>query len=252
MSKGKKRREQERRIRRARREMAAWRDVEGEEADGLTAPRRPEDVVLVSYDITLEPLEHMEAANRRVSEALGGEEEHQKLHDLLYEDPKAAIPVLERLIAQLDNAPMLYNWLSTAYGATGDEENSDRIARLNYERNPEYLFAKVNFAQMCLRDGDVKRVAEIFDNKFDLKLLYPHRNVFHLTEYVGFSAVMVEYYMRTGNQEAAKILLKTMTGLAPDHPATEHARRQVEGSVLMKALRHLVARSMRRGTLAGW
>jgi hypothetical protein len=44
----------------------------------------------------------------------------------------------------------------------------------------------------------------IFDNKFDLKLLYPHRTTFHVSEYLAFASIMVEYYMRIGEHDAAR------------------------------------------------
>jgi hypothetical protein len=49
---------------------------------------------------------------------------------------------------------MFFNWLSGAYSVLGDVHGVEETVRENYQRNPQYLFARVNYAELCLRDGD--------------------------------------------------------------------------------------------------
>ena len=84
----------------------------------------------------------------------------------------------------------VYNYLCSAYLAIGDRENSEAVALENYERHPNYLFAETNYARICLDKGDLERIPAIFNDKFDLKRLYPRRSRFHISEFVAFASVM--------------------------------------------------------------
>ena len=50
------------------------------------------------------------------------------------------------------------------------------------KRFPDYLFGRLAYARDCLERGDLDKVSEIFEGKFDLKLLYPDRERFHVSE----------------------------------------------------------------------
>jgi hypothetical protein len=56
--------------------------------------------------------------------------------------------------------PMLFNWLGMAYGVLGDVEAVRETVRENYRKNPKYLFARLNHAELCLRDGDLAGARE--------------------------------------------------------------------------------------------
>ena len=76
---------------------------------------------------------------------------------------------------------------------------------------------------------------EIFDNKFDLKLMYPRRDVFHISEFVAFAAVVIEYFARAGEWEPANSLYDALKQVAPDHPATKHAKAVLMRTVLSRS-----------------
>jgi hypothetical protein len=90
----------------------------------------------------------------------------------------------------------------------------------------------------------------ILDNKLDLKLLYPHRSTFHVTEYLAFSSVMVDYYMRIGEHEAARTVFRTMEQIDPDHEMTDRLRDLLETSLLLRALRKF--KGFGRTRTRGW
>jgi hypothetical protein len=94
-----------------------------------------------------------------------------------------------------------------------------------YRRHPTYLFAKVNYANVCLQKGEISKIPEIFDHKLDLKLLYPRRTRFHVSEFTGFAGVMCRYYGAIGEWDAAVIYYQILKQLAPKHPITKHAKR---------------------------
>jgi hypothetical protein len=106
------------------------------------------------------------------------------------------------------------------------------LAEENYRNNPDYLFAKINYAQFCLHVGDFDKIPEIFDGKYDLKLLYPRRKQFHVSEFAGFMAVMCAYLSVTGYKETARLFYDSLLAVAPDSELTLFAERFFKPSLL--------------------
>lgn len=207
----------------------------------------PANVQLLSYQITFEPLDRAEDKLPGLVEALS--DIREQLFEDTHENPQAAIPVLQRLLERFPNEPMLLNWLSAALGRAGDIEGCNRVARQNFEANPNYLFARLNYAQIGLHEGGLEAVEEILDRKYDLKLLYPERDIFHVSEYRAFCGVMIPYWIRKGEFRAARLMFDTLEQLEPDGELTEKLRRAVEGSLLLEAARKLTDLALRRGRL---
>jgi predicted Zn-dependent protease len=111
-----------------------------------TAPGMPH-LVLSEYEITDEPLEnrHMKRLPAQVQARI------DDLYELAQLDPMQAIPALERLVTTYPHIPMFFNYLSIAYLAAGDQEQATACVREAYHRHPQYLFAKVNYANVCLQ-----------------------------------------------------------------------------------------------------
>jgi hypothetical protein len=60
------------------------------------------------------------------------------------------------------------------------------------------------YGELCLTRRDYDRIAEIVDHKFDLKLLYPKRKKFHVSEVVGFMDLLGVHFFETGRRETAE------------------------------------------------
>ncbi len=167
------------------------------------------------------------------------------IHDILRSNPKQAIKELLVLKESYPNAPIICNYLSVAYETTGNHKASREAIIENYHKYSDYLFAKVNYAQICLMDGDAEKIPEIFGGHYDLKQLFPKRNCFHVTEFAGFTGVMCAYFAATGKLESAKLLYKSLLEVAPDSEMTRFPLRFMYPSVagklekLMKLIRLL-------------
>ncbi|MGA2443443.1 MAG: hypothetical protein ABSH08_21025 [Tepidisphaeraceae bacterium] len=140
---------------------------------------------------------------------------------------------------------MLINWLSAAYQRIGDHEKADSMIKLCHQRHPDYLFARTNLASLHLQNGDTAQADAVMQHKWDLKLMYPHRNVFHVSEFMAMSYVAIDYCTQTGNSRAAESILESMIQLAPDHEATKSAQKMMYGSLLTQFLDRLSRRSRR-------
>jgi len=157
----------------------------------------------------------------------------EQLHIDLISSPAAAISKMEPLLEQFPNSRMLLNWLQTAYATTGQMEKSDALIRRSYESHPTYLFARMNYCRLLMREDKLDEVKRLMEGKWDLKSMYPHRNVFHVSEFVAFASMAVEFYIRTRQMEAAISTYETLNKIAPDHPATRQIMKMFERLVTM-------------------
>ncbi len=175
-----------------------------------TSPSRERD----GYQIVYGPLQRYEWQTPELTVLVN------RLQPLTNESPAEAIPELVALIERHPDVPVFYNYLASAYQGVGDDERADEVIAENYRRNPDYLFARVNHAEICLRDGDVEGAAEALGGARDLRDLYPHRTRFHVSEVVGFTYSIGRYHMETGNWEAAEACHLLLHRVAPEDRIT--------------------------------
>src|SRR6516162_6887073 len=184
-------------------------------------PLTADALVYTAYDITDEPLDNR-AIKRLPSQVQARIDD---LYELAQHDLTQAIPEVERLMTTYAHIPTFANHLSIAYLAAGDQEQATACVRAAYRRHPQYLFAKVNYANLCLQQGEIEKVPGIFDHACDLKQLYPHRKRFHVSEFAGFAGVMCRYFCAIGEQDTAILYYQMLKQVAPRHPLTKHAKR---------------------------
>ena len=197
--------------------------------------KQRKDLKYLSYIITDEPIEdkHSKRIPKKIRDHL------DQIYGEMNSRPRKVIPQLTHYIEKYPNVPILYNYLCVAYGRIGDFKNLESAALENYKRNPDYLFAKLNYAEIYLRNGEPEKVAEILDNKFDLKLLYPKRSTFHVSEFVGFMSIMCKYYDAIGERETAELLFNKLKEIAPDHPSTNQVKKGLYPSIIGRTVRKL-------------
>ena len=205
-------------------------------------PASPTADVLVAttYDITDEPLDNRDI-KRLPSQVQARIDD---LYELAQHDPRQAIPELERLVTTYPHIPTFANHLSIAYLAAGDQEHAIALVREAYRRHPQYLFAKVNYANLCLQYGEIEKVPGIFAHTFDLKQLYPHRTRFHISEFIGFVGVMCRYFCAINERETAVLYYQMLKQVAPRHPMTKHAKRALYPPLWVRWLRTWAAKRL--------
>ena len=137
------------------------------------------------------------------------------------------------------DTPILYNYLAMAYSQVRDFSAMEEVCIENYAENPNYLFAKLNYAHMCIDRGDYEKIPEIFDNKFDLKLLYPDRYEFHVTEFEGFTGVMCIYYHKIGENDAAKLSYDSLKKVSPDSLIFKRVHKLLYPGIITRLIRKL-------------
>ena len=131
-----------------------------------------EGVTLSGYTITPEPIkDYPYKIQKQVEE----------VHSIIRINPYEAIKQLEYLINKYPEVPVFCNYMAVAYEYIGDKKKVNFWTEENYRRHPNYLIARINIAEMYLRNKRLDEVEKILEGKFDLKLLYPERNKFHIS-----------------------------------------------------------------------
>ena len=208
-------------------------------------PRQKDRSVTISeYAITPEPIEDKDY------EKLPSEIQDQ-IGDIIHRvhrNPKQVIPYLESLIETYPDIPQFYNFLAASYSSIGDREKANEIALKNYERNPDYLFAKCNYAEMCLEKGEIEKIPVIFNNKFDLKTLYPARKEFHISEATAFMGVIGAYFYKIGETQAVETYYGILKRVAPRHHMTKRLKRLLHPSLTVRLLSKLAEMASEGGT----
>jgi hypothetical protein len=86
----------------------------------------------------------------------------------------------------------------------------------------------------------VEKIPAIFDYHFDLKLLYPQRNIFHITEFTAFTTVMALYHHEIGHQSTAENYYQLLKMIVPHNQMTKTVERHLHPSLLQRLLIQLV------------
>jgi tetratricopeptide (TPR) repeat protein len=145
-----------------------------------------------------------------------------RLHALVHEDPRAAVQELRAWIAR-EPLPMFFNWLGAAYSALRDIHGADDTVRENYRRNPQYLFARVAYAELCIREGDLDQSREALGG-LDIRALLGGRNRVHVSELAAYYYAVGLYHITSGDFAAGEHVYGILREAAPDEPATDELR----------------------------
>lgn len=151
----------------------------------------------------------------------------EQLHDEIPYFPEDAVPKLLKLIKKYPDVPILYNYLSIAYKRMNREEKYEQTLLMLYETHPNYLFGRVGYAEYLLQKGEYSKIPEIFDNKYDLKQLYPNRKQFHVSEAAAFMGVMALYCIAIGNRDLAKRYSDILKQVAPKYQVTRQVAKKL-------------------------
>jgi tetratricopeptide (TPR) repeat protein len=203
------------------------------------AGEKPPQISIARYKITTEPIQdrHYRRLPRHVKEAL------ERLHDVAQHRPREAIPELCELINQYPHVPQLYNYLSVAYARAGRRKDAEATVEESYQRNPDYLFARLNYAEVCLARRDYTRVAEIFAHTFDLHALYPQRKRFHLSEVANFLGIAGLYFVAIGQRALAEHYHNLLQQIAPDFPLTKRLHKKLFPGLVRRLWQRVTGRT---------
>ena len=198
----------------------------------------PAALQLSSLEISYEPMdseyEELYAHDRAaLKEALS------TTYNEIYDTPEAAIPKMRRLIEKYPGHPTLRNHLIMALKGADQDEEANRETRRLYEKFPEYLYARISYAEMLLMEGKNEDALAVFGNEYALQRIYPDRQTFHFTEVLSYYGYLVNYFIFEGKVDQALMYYQMMKGIDPDHPQTEAAESLVGGQLMVEEIGRL-------------
>ncbi len=203
----------------------------GEKASGIKGPV----LTLKSFNITYDSIEE-ENFQRLPSEV---KDEIRIIYEIIRTKPAEGIKRCKKLMDEYPNIPVLFNYLSVGYMKIKDRQASEEIVEETYRRFPNYLFARCNYANICLERDEVNQIPKIFQGKYDLKALYPKRNEFHISEFISFASTMAMYFDKIGKRDAAELYFDILNKIEPRHPLTKKVKRILYPTALMQLVKRL-------------
>ncbi len=144
--------------------------------------------------------------------------EHPEIRDLLETDPAEARRILGEWLAEYPGNPVLVHFLVQLARAEGNADEAHRLAEENYRANPDYLFARCDWALALMRAGRDQEVPGVVGGGFILPRIFPGRKVFHVSELVAVCQVASRYYTLQQKPVVAKRFLDLVRQVEPDHP----------------------------------
>jgi len=154
---------------------------------------------------------------------LGLERKEQKFFENLYvniqEHPQQYLEELIQFYQRHPSIPEAANLLAFAYLKAKKRKEAEELIEKTYLKHPDYLIARINYADQMLRFKKKEWVPIVFNNCFDLNLLYPSRGTFHYSEFRGFMTLMGFYHLEREEREKAEEYYQLAFQVDPLHPS---------------------------------
>jgi tetratricopeptide (TPR) repeat protein len=144
------------------------------------------------------------------------EEIFLRLSDLINdEDPTRkeltdSIEELVSLIQKWPQNPFYYNLLAVAYERKGKHKKVKEICKETVDKFPDYLFGRTNYSTWLLLNERMEEVPGMMKNKYTLGDMYPHRNEYHISEFVTFHGVWCRYFCQKLDPFMARLYMNIL------------------------------------------
>ncbi len=185
--------------------------------------------------VTSEPINNADGFNMT--------DEISDLIDELYEGvlskKKNVVHKLKKAITRYPHVPQFKNYLVVYYRFAGIDTNAWSVNRKLLEKHPDYLFGKSNLAREYLEKDDLELIPDVLGEDFDLKALYPEREVFHVSEVRDYYSVVIDYLCAIGDVAAAEEKLKIMQAVDKEGDLTQRAELEIEQHKINSRLENL-------------
>lgn len=132
-------------------------------------------------------------------------------HDLLLdEDFEDGLARAERGLEQAPTNRTLLNYKTAALQALNRKQEAAAVIRHTYDLYPDYFFAQVGMAEVCLED---KKLDEA---KQWIQPLMEHETL-HISEFAALCMINVKLFLAEGQKDAAKSWVNMLEETDPDH-----------------------------------
>jgi len=158
------------------------------------------------------------------------------LYSLAETNPKKAKKEVEIFRNNHPDHPEVLNLLTYLNVRRKRIRQAERLIDENFQKNPDYLFARINYADLCLRRKKLQKIPELFNFKFNLRDFRPNKKMFHISEFRGFMVMMGHYHLLIQKREAAECYHYLAHRVDPQHPNTKVLQKKLYYKPLYKRL----------------
>lgn len=143
-----------------------------------------------------------------------------ELYTQAQKNPKKIRKEVEDFLENHPSHPEVLNLLTYIYLSLRKVRKGNQLIAENYEKNRDYLFARINYADLCLRKKRIEMIPKIFEKKWSLHELYPEKEIFHFSEFRGFMIIMGFYHLAIHEREKAECYHYLAFKVDPHHSST--------------------------------
>jgi len=184
--------------------------------------------LVIGYTITTDP-NFLNKQNAITPELLG---ELEQYYHLAQEGKKSSIQKILDAIERYPDNPQLKNYLSVLYGRMEEDQKMYDTNKWIITEHPNYLFGKLNLANEYYLRQEYDKIPDVLGHEMEIKVLYPDRDTFHITEVISFLKCVILYFTAIGDIDQAKTRHEIMNKLAPDSSDTEFAGQQIYAAIM--------------------
>ncbi len=164
-----------------------------------------------------------------------------------------SIEKLKMLINENPNVPALYNFLYYSYKLNGKTKHAKEVNKELEGKFPDYLFGKIGLAHEHLNNEEYEKIPPLLKReKFDLRELYPNRELFHRSEVRGYHGIVCDYLLKTGDLESAQKHFEYLQEIDRNHEVVRHLSEKLTYQRFLKKTDNYTGYSKReRGVKVG-
>jgi tetratricopeptide (TPR) repeat protein len=183
------------------------------------------EIFSMGFEITDEP-----APVEGISEAVL--DKHELAYDLLMNDePEAAEPLLQEIIAEEPGFPSAYNQLAVAYQMQGQSEKARALIEETHARFPDYFFARVALARLLAQEKEIGAARQLLEPLTRLQKL-------HISEFRALAQAEMDIALADNRPEAARRWLEIWEQVDEGNPEIIQWRMRIDGpELLLKELK---------------
>ncbi len=157
--------------------------------------------------------------------------------------PRAIYKEIKTFCKEYPDVPEVINLLTFAHIQNHRIVEAEQLIEQTFLKYPEYLFARINYADQCIRKKKLAKVPEIFPT-LDLEKLYPGKTTYHTSEFRGFLIMATYYQMALKNRELALHYFAAVKNLEPDNPSVIYLEKKLfNQSLLSRFLQRVKVKS---------
>lgn len=170
----------------------------------LIVQGEPREVMLTAFEVYTEP----DKSNNPLPQA--AQARLQSAHEaLLAEDYETVLQEAEKGLAIAPGSTSLLNHKANALYMLNRRDEADAINRQLAADNPDYLFARVAMAQICIQEGRLDEADEW------LRPLLTRQRL-HISEFRGLAKIYIQYWRAKGEIAGTKYWMQMLSEVDPD------------------------------------